>query len=170
MCARNFLPRTAQRVVAILPLLVVVITPTSAVLSKKFLVHHISKLFVSQLGANWEFLLLNIAFGRGVQIAKKNFPPKNLIYIFWRENISYSQFLSPYFTADTVVLDTRCLCHCCCLRILEPGGLELLNLGLLGCRLNCGMFWWIMSSWNLNRKLSPSSRRWSVSNLWSCGY
>ncbi len=53
--------------------------------------------------------------------------------------------LSPYFTADTVVLDTRCLCHCCCLRILEPGGLELLNLGLLGRRpiynySNCGIF------------------------------
>ena len=83
----------------------------------------------SILGANWEFVILNIVFRRGVQMFKKSFPPKNLIYIFWRENISYSHFLSPYFTADTVVLDTRCLC---CLRILEPGGLELLNLGLLG--------------------------------------
>ena len=138
-----------------------VITPTSAVLSKKFLVHHISKSFVSQRGANWEILLLNFAFVRGVQIAKKIFPPKNLIYGFWRENISYSHFLSPYFTADTAVLDTRCLCRCCCLRILEPGGLELLNLGLLGRRpiynySNCGIFWWIIRSWNLNRKLSKS--------------
>ena len=75
---------------------------------------------------------------RGVGFSKKIFPPKNLIYGFWRENISYSHFLSPTsyshflspnFTADTLLLDTRCLCHCCCLRILEPGGLELLDVG-----------------------------------------
>jgi hypothetical protein len=35
-----------------------------------------------------------------------------------------------YLPVGTVVVATRCLC--CCLRILEPGGLELLNLGLLG--------------------------------------
>jgi hypothetical protein len=80
----------------------------------------------SKLAASCELLLLNIAFGRGVQIAKNFFPPKNLynIYIY-----IYIYILASDFAPDILVLDTRCLCCCCCLRMVEPRGLELLNLG-----------------------------------------
>ncbi len=107
------------------------------------------------------FLATKYCVWRGVLFSKKIFPPKNLIYIFWRENISYFHFLSlhhrlpplPFssppptptsfllasppllprnFAADILVLDTRCLCCCCCLRILELSGLQ-----LLGRRLVC---------------------------------
>ena len=79
-------------------------------------------------------------------------------------------------------------CFCCCLRILKPGGLELLKSGLLGRRLipsswsscaegnfNFGTSWWIIRSRNLKRNffffffLSPSPFRRSVLNCWTLG-
>ena len=113
------------------------------------------------------FLLLSTVFGEGCRFSKKNFPPKNLIYIFWRENISYSHFLSLHHRL--LPLPFSSLHRRSFLRTSPPtlsnwipdvsavaaAWLELLNVGLpSSCLLR--IVWWIIKSWNFSRKLSKS--------------
>ncbi len=108
------------------------------------------------------FLLLSTVFGGGVQIAKKIFPPKNLIYIFWRENISYSHFLSPHFTAapssELHRRHSRIGYQMSLLLLLpaDPGTRWTRTAEPWVAVVLCGIVWWIIRSWNLSRKLSKS--------------
>ena len=121
----------------------------------------LTQVFSGKLGARWEFLLLSTVFGGGGSFSENFFPPKNLIYIFWRENISYSHFLSLDFTAaPSSELRRR---HC---RIRYQVSLPLLLPTDPGTRwirpagpssyLVERIFWWIMKSSNFNRKFLPA--------------
>ena len=110
-------------------------------------------------------MLLSIVCRGGVDFAKKNFPPKNLIYGFWRENIScssssssFSSYLTSFLLPSPPTLsywipDVSAVAAATCLPFLVLGGLELLNLGLLGCRLN---YEFMESEQKIKSKFSPA--------------
>ena len=115
------------------------------------------------------FLLLSIVCRGGVDFAKKIFPPKNLIYGFWRENISCSSSCSPSSSSSSYLTSfllpspptlsywipdvSAVAAAAACLPFLVLGGLELLNLGLLGCRLN---YEFMESEQKIKSKFSPA--------------
>jgi len=102
----------------------------------------VSKFFIMLVKVFWSRLrILATNYARG----RKNFPAKKLsIYIlagkffpsFFHFFLSPLTLLAPTscylrLPVGAVVVATRCLC-CCCLRILEPGGLEMLNPWVVG--------------------------------------
>ena len=122
---------------------------------------------------------------------RKNFPAKKLSIWFLAGKFfpTFSSYSFPPLTfppapllATTtptsrevgVVVATRCLC--CCQWILEPSGLELLNLGM-GRRLNhlillsfnFGTWLLFMRSRNFSRKFSNSSGRSRTAEPWIAG-
>ena len=101
----------------------------------------VSKFFIMLVKVFWSRLrILATNYARG----RKNFPAKKLsIYIlagkffpsFFHFFLSPLTLLAPTscylrLPVGAVVVATRCLC--CCLRILEPGGLEMLNPWVVG--------------------------------------
>jgi hypothetical protein len=140
----------------------------------------ITQIFYSQTAQVYNRPFQKFSLRKAVLRARLNekiFPPKNLVYRFWAGK--FFPFLLPPSCFPTfshlrlpvgaVVVATRCLC-CCCLRNLEPGGLELPNLGSLGRRLILELRDKLLSQGILTEKFpAPSSCRSRTAEVWITG-